>query len=129
MKRSVNLNGFQPHHRTKYFTAQDFVNTCRAIGMTDEEIRQAIANEATGQPSTELEEASAPMTNQIQTTNSKGHIANIGEFEYFTLDSGDLYRAPLANPIMPDGYRGGGRWEAPVHMAAEWLDTIKAQAN
>ena len=42
MKRSVNFNGFQPKHRNKYNTAQDFVNACRAIGMTDEEIRAAV---------------------------------------------------------------------------------------
>lgn len=42
MKRSVNFNGFQSKHRTKYFNAQDFVNTCRAIGMTDEEIKATV---------------------------------------------------------------------------------------
>lgn len=42
MKRSVNFNGFQAKHRTKYNTAQDFVDTCRAVGMTDEEIKAAV---------------------------------------------------------------------------------------
>lgn len=48
MKRSVNFNGFQPKHRTKYNTLADFVATCLAVGMTDEEIRQVIADEAAG---------------------------------------------------------------------------------
>lgn len=48
MKRSVNFNGFRPKHRRKYNTAADFVAACRAIGMTDDEIRQAIADEAAG---------------------------------------------------------------------------------
>lgn len=37
MKRSVNFNGFQPKHR--HISAQDFIATCRALGMSDEEIR------------------------------------------------------------------------------------------
>lgn len=69
------------------------------------------------------------MTQETRPTQSKGHQANIGKFEYFTLESGELYRAPLANPIMTDGYRGGARWEAPVHMAKDWMETIKAQVS
>lgn len=42
MKRSVNFNGFQAKHRHKYNTAADFVATCRAVGVTDEEIRAAV---------------------------------------------------------------------------------------
>lgn len=40
MKRSVNFNGFQAKHRR--ISAQDFVDTCRALGMTDEEIKALI---------------------------------------------------------------------------------------
>ena len=36
MKRSVNLNGFKPHHRR--ISAQDLIATYRALGMSDEEI-------------------------------------------------------------------------------------------
>jgi len=40
---------------------------------------------------------------------STGHKMNLGKWEYFTFSNGDLYRAPLANPIMTDGYCGGAR--------------------
>lgn len=40
MKRSVNFNGFKPQYRT--ISAQDFVNTCRALGMSDEEIKEMV---------------------------------------------------------------------------------------
>ena len=50
------------------------------------------------------------MTNQIVLEKSEGHQAFIGKFEYFTLENGDLYRAPKAYPVMPEGSRSG-RWE------------------
>lgn len=47
---------------------------------------------------------------------SRGHIAIIdcceyGVFELFRR-GGDIYRAPVHNPVMTDGYRCG-RWEGP----------------
>ena len=56
---------------------------------------------------------------------SKGHVMFTQVYEYFIHEEqGDLYRAPLCNPVMRDGYRGGARWEAPAHMAAEWLNSV-----
>lgn len=40
MKRSVNFNGFKPQYRN--ISAQDFIATCRAVGMTDEEIKEMV---------------------------------------------------------------------------------------
>ena len=47
---------------------------------------------------------------------SKGHRGFILGYEYYVHHfNGHLYRAPIANPVMPDGYRAG-RWEGPPHM-------------
>lgn len=48
---------------------------------------------------------------------SKGHVAFLGDYEYYIADSGALYRAPLSAVL--DIYTGNriGRWEAPAHMA------------
>ena len=43
---------------------------------------------------------------------SIGHVEFLGTFEYF-IRNGELYRAPIHNPVFPDGYRVG-RWEAPA---------------
>lgn len=40
MKRSVSFNGFKPQYRN--ISARDFVNTCRALGMSDEEIKALV---------------------------------------------------------------------------------------
>lgn len=42
---------------------------------------------------------------------SKGHVAFIEGNEYYKVESGDLYRAPVSNVVMPDGRRSG-RFEA-----------------
>lgn len=42
---------------------------------------------------------------------SKGHIAFIGPFEYFTIETGDVYRAPIENPLDIYGFRQGARFE------------------
>ena len=44
---------------------------------------------------------------------SYGRVAVFGDFEYFQRGDG-IYRAPLANPVMTDGYRCG-RWECYPH--------------
>jgi len=56
-------------------------------------------------------------------SNSKGHQATIGDFEYF-IRNGELFRARITIPVMPDGYRSG-RWCCPERMAAEWITMIK----
>ena len=43
---------------------------------------------------------------------SKGHVEFIGPWEYFTVESGDLYRAQIANPLDIYGQRQGARFEA-----------------
>lgn len=40
MKRSVNFNGFQPSHRR--ISPADLINTRRALGYTDTEIRATL---------------------------------------------------------------------------------------
>lgn len=47
---------------------------------------------------------------------SKGHIAFIGNHEYYLSDTGDLYRAHVGNVIASDTQRRHGRFEAPAHM-------------
>jgi hypothetical protein len=43
---------------------------------------------------------------------SKGSIGISGLWEFIIAPNGDLYRAPTYNPIDPDGYRQGARFEA-----------------
>ena len=50
-------------------------------------------------------------------TKSTGHLAFAGAFEFFIGVDGSIYRAPLANPIDPHGYRQGARFES---TAASW---------
>ena len=45
----------------------------------------------------------------METTKSKGHLAFWGDYEMYDYQ-GAVYRAPVDNPIMPDGRRCG-RWE------------------
>lgn len=47
---------------------------------------------------------------------SKGHICfgiNAGNSTEFYQRDNEVYRAPVGNPIMPDGYRCG-RWECSI---------------
>lgn len=54
---------------------------------------------------------------------SRGHITFTGKHEYFALDNGQVYRAPLAGYITTDGYRSGARYEGP---SIKWLQTYFA---
>jgi hypothetical protein len=54
---------------------------------------------------------------------SKGHIAFIDDVELFKRANGDLYRAPISDVIMPDGYRSG-RWEAYANKADERIEML-----
>lgn len=56
---------------------------------------------------------------------SIGHKEFIGDYEYWISPSGDLYQAPISNPIMIDGRRCG-RWEAPPHMVDMRLAMLRA---
>lgn len=56
---------------------------------------------------------------------SKGHVCFRDGYEWFLLDSGELYRAPADRPIMPNGRRCG-RWEYPAHMAQEKIKDLLA---
>lgn len=56
-------------------------------------------------------------------TRSLGHIAFAGRFEYFRLESGDVYRAPIANPIRCDvAVRNGARFVGTRAWSASWLE-------
>lgn len=62
---------------------------------------------------------------------SEGHVGTLGVYEYFTHheSGGDLYRAPLYNPVV-NGYRQGARWQCPAHMADEWwADRLEQEAK
>ena len=54
---------------------------------------------------------------------SKGHIAIIGDYEYFECD-GILYCAPTWNAINIWGYRSGGRFECYSHMTKQRMAQI-----
>lgn len=41
---------------------------------------------------------------------SHGHLFNSEHCEYYA-QNGEIYAAPLGNPLDLDGYRQGGRWE------------------
>ena len=52
----------------------------------------------------------------------KGHREFIGPWDYFTTDDGQLYRGPSSAPLdCITGYRMGARWEAPAHLADQFL--------
>ena len=55
------------------------------------------------------------------TSVSVGHVAFIGEFEFFTVEDGNLYRARKDRGLDVNGYRQGARWEAPPHMVENTL--------
>jgi len=61
----------------------------------------------------------------VEETFSKNHLGIIAGLEYFTFDNGDLYRASTDNPIDVNGYRQGGRWEAPAYMAKSHFEMIR----
>jgi len=45
---------------------------------------------------------------------STNHLFFYSTFEYFTHENA-VYRAPIANPIMRNGYRNGARFEGYLH--------------
>jgi hypothetical protein len=56
---------------------------------------------------------------------SKGHIAFIGNYEYYLSATGDLYRAHVGNVIASDTGRRHGRFEAPAHMVDAYVERLK----
>ncbi len=38
---------------------------------------------------------------------SEGHVAFVGEYEFFTLTEGDLYWARISQPVAGEGHRAG----------------------
>jgi hypothetical protein len=61
----------------------------------------------------------------IKMEKSKGHIAFIGNYEYYLSASGDLYRAHVGNVIASDTMRRHGRFEAPAHMVGAYVKRLK----
>ena len=59
----------------------------------------------------------------MEPQNSNGHQATIGAYEYFLRD-GNLYRANVVLPVMPDGYRSG-RWICSESKAAEFVQAAR----
>ena len=66
------------------------------------------------------------MTDQRTTTQSTNHIEFIGDYEFFTDNDGNLYRARSDNALDINGFRLGGRWEAPPHMIEQMLETHRS---
>jgi hypothetical protein len=56
---------------------------------------------------------------------SNGHRFFLNNAEYFTNEVGNLYRAPVHNPII-NGYRSGARFETAAHLVDEQIDNIVA---
>lgn len=54
---------------------------------------------------------------------SEGHVAWVWDFEYIII-GGELYRAPASNPLDVRGIRLGARWQAPSHMADDYMAMI-----
>ena len=55
---------------------------------------------------------------------SLGHVAFAGRFEYFVVDGGDVYRAPVENPMRCDvAIRNGARFVGTRAWAEYWLDS------
>ena len=54
--------------------------------------------------------------NRNELKKSKGHVAFLGQFEFFTDTAGNLWKAYISYPVQSDGTRTG-RWEAPPHLA------------
>jgi len=76
--------------------------------------------------SVETTEAATPKKKEAAAREtSKDHIGYDEEYEYFYKNKA-LFRAPLGNPVMPDGYRGGGRWVAPKNhpSSQHFLDKV-----
>ena len=75
-------------------------------------------NEVTGRV---IEVKSAQKFRHPVVERSKGHLGFLsGKWEFYKADNGDLYRAPVENPVMPDGRRCG-RFEATAATAATAL--------
>lgn len=64
---------------------------------------------------------------------SQGHVAIIGNYEYFirkdSSGKDQLYRSSITNYIAVDGYRAGARWQAPEHMINDYLFLLGLPAN
>jgi hypothetical protein len=61
---------------------------------------------------------------EIEMPISKGHICFLAGYEYYTIENGDLYRAPQHYPIMTDGKRCG-RWQSPARMVEQYMEMVK----
>jgi hypothetical protein len=57
---------------------------------------------------------------------SKGHVAFIGAYEYFTSPDGTLLGAPTHNYIGVDGYRSGARFESTAANADNSLASLRS---
>jgi hypothetical protein len=58
---------------------------------------------------------------------SRNHVEFIGDFEYFTNDAGELYRARRGEVARNHGQRPGV-WQCPPHMIEDWLKTAREVA-
>ena len=59
---------------------------------------------------------------------SIGHVEFIGDYEYYEIAGGDLYRAKINGPIMLDGRRCG-RFECTRYQVAEALKIARKHAS
>ena len=59
-------------------------------------------------------------------TDSKGHIGNNGQSEFFVKND-EVFRAPKDSPLDIYGYRMGGRWESSVSHFSRCLALFTSQ--
>lgn len=56
----------------------------------------------------------------MTTANSIDHLGHDSTHEYY-VRAGNVYRAPMANPIDVFGYRQGARWEADIAHFSQYV--------
>ena len=59
---------------------------------------------------------------------SDGHVMFLWGFEYFTLDNGDLYRAPADRPVI-NGIRAGARFEMTAALIESHVEYLQSMAE
>lgn len=57
-----------------------------------------------------LNRSNGTKTKGDKSQESNGHVAFVGDYEYYVRDNGALYKAGVSGDVMTDGYRAG-RWE------------------
>lgn len=95
-----------------------YVYTSSVIDLAEEEMKPIkLGRNFVG---IELDEAAAKV--EKAPAKSTGHIGFAHGMEYYWRN-GELYRAPINNPVFPDGFRCG-RWHSNAHCASYYLQQV-----